>query len=93
MAGLFSKVTKFASSPQGRAAIAKAKAAANDPKNRQKFDDLVGKVKDRTGRPVPPARPESNAADTPTTPTPPTAPRPELDTKRPDPNGTRPPAD
>ena len=44
---LFSKVAKFASSPQGRAAIEKAKSAANDPKNRAKIDGLVGKVKER----------------------------------------------
>lgn len=47
---LFSKVAKFASSPQGRAAIAKAKDAANDPKNRAKIDDLVGKVKSKGGQ-------------------------------------------
>ena len=55
MAGLFSKVTRFASSPQGRAAIEKVKAAANDPKNRAKIDDAVAKVrqKGRGGGPSP----------------------------------------
>ena len=54
---LFSKVAKFASSPQGRAAIEKAKTAATDPKNRAKIDGLVGKVKDkgRGGATPPPA--------------------------------------
>jgi len=49
VAGLFSKVARFASSPQGQAALAKAKAAANDPENRAKLDDLVSKVKTRAG--------------------------------------------
>jgi len=49
VAGLFSKVARFASSPQGQAALAKAKAAANDPENRAKLDDLVSKVKGRAG--------------------------------------------
>ena len=47
MAGLFSKVARFASSPQGRAAIEKAKAAANDPKNRAKIDEAVAKVRQK----------------------------------------------
>ena len=47
MAGLFSKVARFASSPQGRAAIEKVKAAANDPKNRAKIDDAVAKVRQK----------------------------------------------
>lgn len=51
MAGLLGKVAMFARSPQGRAAIAKAKGAANDPRNRAKIDGLVGKVKDRGRRP------------------------------------------
>ncbi len=37
MAGLLGKVARFAGSPQGRAAIGKAKTAANDPKNRAKI--------------------------------------------------------
>jgi len=44
---LFSKVARFASSPQGKAAIQKAKDAAGDPKNRAKIDDVVNKVKNK----------------------------------------------
>lgn len=51
MAGLFGKVARFAGSPQGRTAIAKAKTAASDPRNRAKIDGLVGKVKGRGRRP------------------------------------------
>ena len=56
MAGLFSKVARFASSPQGRAAIEKAKAAANDPRNRAKIDEAVAKVRQK-GRGGGPPRP------------------------------------
>ena len=48
---LFTKLAKLAQSPQGRAAIAKAKDAANDPKNRAKIDGLVSKVKNKGGQP------------------------------------------
>ena len=48
---LFNKLAKLAQSPQGRAAIAKAKDAANDPKNRAKIDGLVSKVKNKGGQP------------------------------------------
>jgi hypothetical protein len=51
MPGLFSKVAKFASSPQGQRAIAKAKVAASDPKNRSKINGLVSKVQRRGGQP------------------------------------------
>ena len=51
MAGLFDKVAKFASSPQGRQAIAKAKAAASDPKNRAKINEVVAKVQRKGGQP------------------------------------------
>ena len=47
---LFSTVARLASSPQGRAAIQKAKDAANDPRNRAKLDDVVAKVKQKGGR-------------------------------------------
>ena len=47
---LFSTISRFASSPQGRAAIQKAKDAANDPKNRAKIDDVVAKVRQKGGR-------------------------------------------
>ena len=51
MAGLMGKVAKFASSPQGQRAISKAKAAASDPKNRSKINDLVAKVQRKGGQP------------------------------------------
>ena len=51
MPGLFDKVAKFASSPQGQRAINKAKAAATDPKNRAKINDLVAKVQRKGGQP------------------------------------------
>ena len=47
---LFSTVARLASSPQGRAAIQKAKDAANDPKNRAKIDEVVAKVRQKGGR-------------------------------------------
>ena len=47
---LFSTVARLASSPQGRAAIQKAKDAANDPRNRAKIDDVVAKVRQKGGR-------------------------------------------
>ncbi len=51
MAGLFSKVARLASSPQGQRAIQKAKDAAGDPKNRQKISSLVEKVQGKGGKP------------------------------------------
>ena len=51
MAGLLGKVSAFASSPQGKRAIAKAKTAAGDPKNRAKIDGLMSKVQRRGGQP------------------------------------------
>ena len=51
MAGLFGKVAKFASSPAGQRAIAKARDAANDPKNRAKINELVTKVQRKGGQP------------------------------------------
>lgn len=38
MAGLLSKVARFAQSPQGRRMADKAKRYASDPKNRQKIE-------------------------------------------------------
>ena len=38
MAGLMSKVARFAQSPQGRRMADKAKRMASDPKNRQKIE-------------------------------------------------------
>lgn len=51
MAGLFNKVAKFASSPQGQRAIAKAKNAAGDPKNRAKIDQFMSRVQRKGGQP------------------------------------------
>lgn len=51
MAGLMSKLAKFASSPQGQRAIRKAQQAASDPKNRSKINDLVSKVHRKGGQP------------------------------------------
>ena len=51
MPGLFSKVARFASSPQGQRAIAKARQAAGDPKNRAKINGLVSKVQRKGGQP------------------------------------------
>lgn len=41
---LFKKVTDLAKSPQGRAAMDKAKNYAKDPKNKQKIDDVKSKI-------------------------------------------------
>ena len=40
MPGLFSKVTQFARSPQGKRLTAQAKRAASDPKNRARIDQV-----------------------------------------------------
>ncbi len=47
MAGLMSKVARFAASPQGRRMAEKAKRAANDPKNRQKIEGYRKKFANR----------------------------------------------
>ena len=47
MAGLMSKVARFANSPQGRKAAEKAKQMANDPKNRKKIEDYRRKFAQR----------------------------------------------
>ena len=47
MAGLASKLARFASSPQGRKLTAKAKRAASDPKNRQKIENYRRKFAQR----------------------------------------------
>ncbi len=44
-------MARFASSPAGQRAIAKARDAANDPKNRAKINDLVSKVQRKGGQP------------------------------------------
>ena len=51
MAGLLGKVAKFAQSPQGQKAIAKAKQAAADPKNKSKIDGIMAKVQRKGGTP------------------------------------------
>jgi hypothetical protein len=45
MASLFSKVARFARSPQGRRAIAQAKEFANDPRKRQQAKDALSKLR------------------------------------------------
>ena len=51
MAGLFGKVAKFASSPQGRKLIDKAKDAAEDPKNRAKIEQATQRLRRKGGQP------------------------------------------
>jgi hypothetical protein len=45
MASFFSKLTRLASSPQGRRAVQQAKEFANDPRRRQQAKDAVDKVR------------------------------------------------
>lgn len=65
MAGLFSKVSKFARSPQGQKLMQQAQAAAKDPKNRAKVEDLGNQLKSRAdalrGRKQAPAKPVTPA--------------------------------
>ena len=51
MAGLVNRLARFAASPQGQRAIAKARVAAADPKNRAKINELLSKVQRRGGGP------------------------------------------
>jgi hypothetical protein len=51
VAGLFGKVAKFASSPQGRRLIEKGKDAANDPKNRAKIEQAASKLRKKGNQP------------------------------------------
>ena len=51
MAGLFGKVARFASSPQGRKLIDKAKDAAEDPKNRAKVEQAAQRLRRKGGQP------------------------------------------
>jgi hypothetical protein len=44
MAGLMSKVARFARSPQGRKLAERAKRASADPKNRRKLEQLRGRI-------------------------------------------------
>lgn len=54
MAGFLSKIARFASSPQGRSAIDKARVKAEqmskDPATRAKIDKGVGKVRSEVDR-------------------------------------------
>ena len=50
MAGLFSKLTRFASSPQGQQAIRKAQQAAKDPATRRKIDIGLERVRREIAR-------------------------------------------
>ena len=50
MAGLLGKVARFASSPQGRRLMAKAKDAATDPKNRAKVEQAARSLRSK-GKP------------------------------------------
>ncbi len=44
MAGLMSKVARLAQSPQGRKLADRAKQMAANPKNRQKIEELRGRM-------------------------------------------------
>lgn len=44
MAGLMSKVARFAQSPQGRKLAERAKQVTHDPKNRRKIEELRDRV-------------------------------------------------
>ena len=47
MAGIFSKVSAFARSPEGQKLIRQAQRAAKDPANRAKVQELGNKLKTR----------------------------------------------
>ncbi len=53
MASLFTSLAKFARSPQGRKAMAKAQQMAKDPKTRQQIADARAKLVARGGRKPP----------------------------------------
>lgn len=44
---IFKKVASLANTPQGKRAIQQAKKYAQDPKNKEKIDRVVNKVKNR----------------------------------------------
>lgn len=50
MASLFNKIAKFASSPQGRQAITRAKDFASKPENKQKIELARQKIMRKGGR-------------------------------------------
>lgn len=45
MASLFTKIARFAASPQGRRMIVKAKRMASDPRTRQQAKDALAKLR------------------------------------------------
>lgn len=47
---LFSKVAKFARTPQGRQMIDQAQRAAKDPENRRKVESVVRQLRNRKVR-------------------------------------------
>lgn len=47
---LFAKLTKFATTPQGRRMIDQAKRAASDPENRRKAEQVARQVRARKTR-------------------------------------------
>ena len=49
MPGLFSKVSQFLKSPQGRKYTDQAKRYAQDPKNRAKAQQLLGRFRGKGG--------------------------------------------
>jgi hypothetical protein len=48
--GLFSKISEFLKSPQGRKYTDQAKRYAQDPKNRQKAQDALNKFRGKGGQ-------------------------------------------
>lgn len=50
MPGLFSKISEFLKSPQGRKYTDQAKRYAQDPKNRQKAQDALNKFRGKGGQ-------------------------------------------
>ncbi|WP_165777473.1 hypothetical protein [Amycolatopsis antarctica] len=50
MASLFSKISSFARSPQGRRAIEQAKQAAKDPRRKQQAKDAFDKLRGGKGK-------------------------------------------
>lgn len=48
---LFTSTARFARSPAGRKALAKAKTMATDPKNKEKVEQLRKRLADRQQRP------------------------------------------
>lgn len=47
---LFSKIARFASTPQGRRMVEQAKRAASDPENRRKVEQAVRQMRAKKPR-------------------------------------------